>query len=146
MEASKVTIGAKTYDMNYLKGKKKTALRRKLIVEYIQSVPAGELLSIPQLQKIGHFSTNANTHTFIQRMIRDGVISRYDGDRPRTYYYAVVGAARIVKPKDEHDTPAPATPEQNLANFIKELEIFSKSGLQFTLTISNGGPNEKHNH
>jgi hypothetical protein len=41
MEASKLTVGDKTFDLNHLGKKKKTNLRRKLVIEYIQGKPAG---------------------------------------------------------------------------------------------------------
>lgn len=135
MEASKVTIGDKTYDMNHLRGGKKTNLRRKLIIEFIQSKPSGTTISIPEFQRVGHFSTNANTHTFVSRMIRDGVIQRHDGDRPKTYFYSVTGSVRISTPKKVlEQLPAPDKASPDINGFITDMQ---KLGVKFTITISN---------
>lgn len=139
MEASKVTIGDKTYDMNFIHGRKKTNLRRKLIIEYIQSKPSGEIIAIPELQKVGRFSTNANTHTFIANMIRDGVLQRYKGDRPQSYYYGVTGATRVTKPAEKPKNLDPEVPTG--AKHVTDINAFvadmQKLGVKFTLTISN---------
>lgn len=137
MEASKITIGAKTYDMNYLSKTKKTALRRKLVVEYIQSKPAGTIIKLPEFAEICHVKQTNNIDVFIKRMIRDGVIMRYEGDRVRTYYYAVLGAARQIKPKDEvaaSSQPYHATAGPDLNSFIKEM---NNLGVKFTITVTN---------
>jgi hypothetical protein len=109
MEASKLTVGDKTFDLNHLGKKKKTNLRRKLVIEYIQGKPAG-------------------------------VISEYDGDKPRTHYYAVIGAVRVVKPKAVE--PASETlPEAAAGKPIPDFNAFVKDmqqlGVGFTLTITN---------
>ena len=142
MEASKVTIGDKTYDMNFIHGRKKTNLRRKLIIEYIQSKPSGEIIRIPELQKVGRFSTNANTHTFVRAMIRDGVLQRYNGDRPQSYYYGVTGAVRVTKTPEKTEKPQNLDPEVSQgAKHVTDINAFvadmQKLGVKFTLTISN---------
>lgn len=138
MEASKITIGAKTYDMNYLSKNKKTALRRKLVVEYIQSKPAGTVIKLAEFAEVCHIKQTNNVDAFIKRMLRDGVIMRYEGDRIRTYYYAVLGAARQIKPKDE--VAASSLPHSvaidgpDLNSFIKEM---TNLGVKFTITVTN---------
>lgn len=98
MEVSQATISPKTLELNRLNKTKKTNLRRKLVIELIQSKPSGEIIRMAAFQKVGQFSTTPNTNAFINRMLRDGVIARYAGDKPRTYYYAVTGAMRVTKP------------------------------------------------
>lgn len=132
LQASKVTIGEKTYDLNYVGKKKKTNLRRKLIVEYIQSKMAGELITIRDFMEVGQFTTVANTHSFIKRMVRDGVISSYNGEKPRTHYYGVTGAVRVSKPKTDSETIK--TPDIN--SFIEDMKAL---GVKFTITISSEG-------
>lgn len=104
MEARVVTISPKTYDLSRLNKAKKTALRRKLIVEHIQSKPAGTVISNSEFMRVGQFASEANTHAFLKRMVRDGVIGRYDGDRPRSHYYSVIGAVRVRQSSE----PVPA--------------------------------------
>lgn len=131
MEASRVTIGEKTYDMNHLGKKKKTNIRRKLIIEYIQSKPAGEYIKMQEFQRVCHFSTYANTWAFVQRMIRDGVIQQHEGEKKKAYYYSVTGAMRVTTPK----TPAPAeTKNPDINAFIADMQ---KLGVEFSITISN---------
>lgn len=135
MEASKITIGAKTYDMNYLSKAKKTALRRKMVVEYIQSKPAGTTIKLSEFAEVCHIKQVNNVDAFIKRMLRDGVIMRYEGDKIRTYYYAVLGAARQIKPKDETTPAGPdhrANPDIN--SFISDMRGL---GVKFTITITN---------
>lgn len=83
LEASKVTINDKTYDLNYLNRSKKTNLRRKLVIEYIQSKPAGEYIKMDDFKEICRFSTYANTWAFVQRMMRDGVIQQHEGEKKK---------------------------------------------------------------
>lgn len=135
MEASKVTVGAKTYDLNYLGKKKKTSLRRKLIVEYIQSKPAGEIIRTGEFREVCQFSTDANTHSFIKRMLRDGVIAQYDGDKPREHYYAVLGAVRVRTPRT--DTPEPETPATRNPDINAFIADMQRLGVGFTITITN---------
>lgn len=135
LEASKVTVGDKTYELNYVGKKKKGNLRRKIIIELIQSKPAGELIKMAEFQEAGRFTTRANTHAFVKLMIRDGVISQYDGDKPKSHYYAVTGAVRVVKPKDGGGTMATSpndTPDLN--GFVESMQ---KLGVKFTITITN---------
>lgn len=132
LEASKVTVGQKTYDLNYLSKTKKTNLRRKLIIELIQSKPAGEIIRVHEFQKLCHFGTQANTYSFIKRMLRDGVITRYEGDRPKSYYYAVTGATRQITPPKAAEGQSDRNPDINA--FIADMQ---RLGVKFTITISN---------
>lgn len=135
MEASKVMIGDKTYDMNHLRGGKKTNLRRKLIIGFIQSKPSGTTIGMPEFQHVGRFSTNANTHTFVSRMIRDGVIQRHDGDRPKTYFYSVTGSVRVSTPKKVVDQlPDPDNKNPDINGFVADMQ---KLGVEFSITITN---------
>lgn len=132
MEASKVTVGSKVYDFNYLNKTKKTNLRRKLIVEYIQSKPAGEYIKMSQLQEVAKLSSTPNANAFVKRMIRDGIIMRHDGHKPKSFYYSVIGSVRTVKPKAETPVATSVTPDLN--GFV---ESMTKLGVKFTITISN---------
>lgn len=97
MEVSRLSISPTTMNLTKLSGKKKNHLRRKLIVEYIQSKPAGEIIRMDELRQVAKLSTRANADAFVNRMIRDGVIGRYKADKPRTYYYSVIGTVRTKK-------------------------------------------------
>lgn len=99
MEASKLTISDKTYDLSLLNRTKRTNLRRKAIIEYIQSKPSGELINISDFQRVAQFKAYATTYSFLKRMVNNGVIGQYKGDKPRTYYYSVLGAVRVKRPK-----------------------------------------------
>lgn len=136
MEASKVTIEGKTYDWNYLGKKKKTNLRRKVIIEYIQSKPAGEIIKMGEFQQVAHFALPANADAFVKRMIRDGVICRYNGDKPRSYYYSVTGAVRVRKPAEIPEPQLPAVIQNNpdINGFIADMQ---KLGVEFSITITN---------
>lgn len=131
LEASKVTIGQKTYDLNYLGKKRKTNLRRRLIIELIQSKPAGTTIKVREFQEVARFSTQANAYAFVNRMIRDGVIMRYEGDRPKTFYYAVTGEVRVHKPEANGDQTG------GKYDFTRAIENLKEAGLEFTLTITN---------
>lgn len=139
MEASKLIIGGKTYDLNYLGKKKKTNLRRRLIVEYIQSKPAGEYITMRDFQKVAQMSTTPNTDAFVKRMIRDGVIQRFKGERPKTYYYAVLGAARVRTPATSMtpDAAPPVTAVDSTPDINSFVAEMTKLGVKFTITISN---------
>lgn len=106
MNVSQVKVGQSTLDNNRISGQKKTQLRRKLIVELIESKPAGQVIRLPEFQAVGHFSTSANAHAFVQRMVRDGIIAKYSDGRPRSYYFAVLGKVRTTSkasPVVNHD-------------------------------------------
>lgn len=131
MEASKIIVSEKTYDLQFLNNKKKTNLRRKAIVEYIQSKPSGEIISTGDFQRVAQFTSYPTTWAFVGRMVRDGVISQYKGDKPRTYYYGVLGAVRIKKPKIEAEqSPTATLPDIN--QFIRDMNVL---GVKFTITI-----------
>jgi len=136
VEASKVTVGDKTFDLNHLGKKKKTNLRRKLIIEHIQSKPAGEYIKMEEFQRICHFTTYANTWSFVQRMLRDGVIQQHEGEKKKSFYYSVIGAVRIVNPpkstKQGLVTVEPKNPDINA--FIADM---TKLGVEFSITITN---------
>lgn len=132
MEASKVTIGDKTFDLNYLGKKKKTNLRRKLIIEYIQSKPAGEYIKMTEFQEICRFSSYANTWTFVQRMMRDGVIQQHEGEKKKAFFYSVTGAVRIISPRKDQSTVESKNPDINA--FIADM---NKLGVEFSITITN---------
>lgn len=126
MEVSQATISPKTLELNRLSKVKKTNLRRKLIVEYILSKPSGELIRMAAFQHVGQFSTTPNANAFVNRMLRDGIIARFAGDKPRTYYYAVTGAVRLKKPADKaveaQDSENPVTVSSNhqLTDYAKQ--------------------------
>lgn len=126
MEVSQATISPKTLDLNRLNRAKKTNLRRKLIIEYIQSKPSGQIIRMAEIQRVGQFTTTPNTNMFINRMMRDGIIARYKGDKPRTYYYAVTGAIRVkkladapVEAQDDNKMPTVGTNHQ-LTDYAKQ--------------------------
>jgi len=135
MDASKITVSDKTYDLNHLGKKKKTNLRRKVIVEYIQSKPSGELISFGELQEVAQFNSYPTAYSFIGRMVRDGIISKYPGEKPKTYYYGVLGAVRVHKTEkvtegDSHEVTRSHLPDIN--GFVKSM---SELGVKFTITI-----------
>jgi DNA-binding MarR family transcriptional regulator len=126
MEVSQATISPKTLDLNRLNRTKKTNLRRKLVIEYIQSKPSGEIIRMAEIQRAGQFTTTPNTNMFVKRMIRDGIIARYKGDKPRTYYYAVTGVVRVKKPAraaeeaQEADKPTTVSSNHQLTSYAKQ--------------------------
>jgi DNA-binding MarR family transcriptional regulator len=126
MEVSQATISPKTLDLNRLSKTKKTNLRRKLVIEYIQSKPSGEIIRMAEIQRVGQFTTTPNTNMFVNRMLRDGIITRYKGDKPRTYYYAVTGAVRVKKPANQAeeaqgaDKPATVSNNHQLTDYAKQ--------------------------
>ena len=138
MEASKVTVGDKTYDMNHLGKTKKTNLRRKIIIQYIQSKPAGEYIKMEEFQRACHFTTYANAWSFVGRMIRDGVIQQFEGEKKKSFYYSVTGAVRVSTPKTMTEEPKsdmyllPRSPDINA--FVADMQ---KLGVKFTITITN---------
>lgn len=137
MEASKVTVGDKTYDMNFLGKKKRTNLRRKLIVEYIQSKPSGEIISISDFQEVGKFNNYPTTWSFVQSMIKQGVIAQYKGEKPRSYYYGVIGAVRVSKPKTAEGGVQPSESTTRLPDINSFIKDMTNLGVSFTITISN---------
>lgn len=104
MNASKITIAPATLKANKLTGKKLRLLKRKAIVEYIESKPSGEIIQLKDFMRVANFKGESHVQSFIKLMVRDGVIARYDGERPRTNYYTVLGKARTRKLEQ---TPAP---------------------------------------
>lgn len=139
MEASRVTVGDKTYDINILNGKRKTMLRRKAIIDYIQSKPAGAIISAKDFKQVTHFSTIPNAHAFVQRMIRDGIIARQEGDKPRTFSYVVIGAEPSIEPtikKQSQPFKFEQTSEPKPVSLLKVFEALKATGLHFTITIS----------
>lgn len=139
MEASRVTVSGNTYDLGILTPQKKTNLRRKLVVEYIQSKPSGEYIKMQDFQELCHFSTYANTWAFIQRMIRDGVIQQHSGEKKKAYYYSVLGSVRVKKPMATPTEPKAIAPP-NIIALASELQ---RQGIKFTLTLSNEIPVDK---
>ncbi len=97
MIASKVTISPNLLDRPTLRGRRKSNLRRKVIIEYIQSKPAGTVIRLTDFQVVGRFNNAGSTLSCIKAMIREGVINRYEADKPRQYYYSVTGAVRTHK-------------------------------------------------
>lgn len=139
MEASRVTVGDKTYDINILNGKRKTMLRRKAIIDYIQSKPAGAIISAKDFKQVTHFSTIPNAHAFVQRMIRDGIIARQEGDKLRTFSYSVIGAVAEKKLTSKPQSQPPKLEqisEPKQVSLLKVFEALKATGLHFTITIS----------
>lgn len=130
MEASKLTISDKTYDLSVLNRTRRTNLRRKAIIEYIQSKPSGEIINMGELQNVAQIKSYATAWSFVKTMIRDGVISQYKGDRPKSYYYGVTGAIRVTKPKAEAASTEEKLPDINA--FIRDMKAL---GVKFTITI-----------
>lgn len=130
MEASKLTISDKTYDLSVLNRTKRTNLRRKAIIEYIQSKPSGELINMGELQNVALIKSYATAWSFVKTMVRDGVISQYKGDKPKSYYYSVTGAIRVSKPKSESALTEEKLPDINA--FIRDMKAL---GVKFTITI-----------
>lgn len=124
MQASRVTIDEKTYDLNVMTRKKKTALRRRLIVEYIESKPAGAIIKMQEFQKLCHFSTYANTHTFIKRMIRDDVIRQVPAEGYKSRFTYVIVDRPEPKPQPKpavHVAPSAPIADINLYANIERL-------------------------
>ena len=76
-------------------------------------------------------------------MVRDGVIASYDGDRPKSHYYAVIGSIRVTKPLLETDGYVQPRPPATIAYNTPDLNSFiaemKKLGVKFTITITNEG-------
>lgn len=141
MEATKVQVSQHTLDLNKLTFAKKQALRKKLIVEYINSKPAGTVIRGPEFQEVGQFSTSANCFAFINRMIRDGLIQKHSDGRPRSFYYSSLGGVRVSKPATP-ETPALEVHADQDMNLEKVIVSMKQLGLHFTITISTGGSDE----
>jgi len=138
MEASRVIISDKTYDLSVLSGAKKTQLRRRLIVEYIASKPAGAIIKAREFQQLCHFSTVANTHAFLQRMLRDKIIERYEGDQLNRYSYGIPGTVRVTQPKAEPIVGKVVMPHST-PDLTALLAQIHEAGFTFSITISNKG-------
>lgn len=136
MEASKVTINNKTYDLSYLSRSKKTNLRRKLIIEHIQSKPAGEYIKMDDFKEICRFSTYANTWAFVQRMMRDGVIQQHEGEKKKAYFYSVTGAVRVRKQAADEPAHEGVSKNPDINGFIADMQ---KLGVEFSITITSKG-------
>lgn len=130
MEATKITISDKTYDLSVLNRTKRTNLRRKAIIEYIQSKPSGEIINMGELQRVAQIKNYATAWSFVKIMIRDGVISQYKGDKPKSYYYSITGAVRVKKPVVGGVAPDTKLPDINA--FIRDMKAL---GVKFTITI-----------
>lgn len=130
MEATKITISDKTYDLSVLNRTKRTNLRRKAIIEYIQSKPSGEIINMGELQRVAQIKSYATAWSFVKTMIRDGVISQYKGDKPKSYYYSITGAVRVKKPVVGGVAPDTKLPDINA--FIRDMKAL---GVKFTITI-----------
>lgn len=130
MEATKITISDKTYDLSVLNRTKRTNLRRKAIIEYIQSKPSGEIINMGELQRVAQIKSYATAWSFVKIMIRDGVISQYKGDKPKSYYYSITGAVRVKKPVVGGVAPDTKLPDINA--FIRDMKAL---GVKFTITI-----------
>ncbi len=134
MEASKVTVGQKTFDLNHVGKAKKTNLRRKLIIEYIQSKPAGEYITMDEFKNICHFTTYANAWSFVGRMIRDGVIQQHEGEKKKAYFYSVTGAVRIKKQAADAPSQESVSNNPDINAFIADMQ---RLGVEFSITITN---------
>lgn len=130
MEASKITISDKTYDLSVLNRTKRTNLRRKAIIEYIQSKPAGEIINMGELQRVAQIKSYATAWSFVKTMISAGIISQYKGDKPKSYYYSVTGAVRASKPRTDLPSTEAKLPDINA--FIRDMKAL---GVKFTVTI-----------
>lgn len=134
MEASKITISDKTYDLSLLNRTKRTNLRRKAIIEYIQSKPAGEIINMGELQRVAQIKSYATAWSFVKIMIRDGIISQYKGDKPKSYYYNIIGATRLRTPKTAEGgvRPSEGATLPDINAFIRDMKAL---GVKFTITI-----------
>lgn len=135
METSKLTISDKTYDLSLLNRTKRTNLRRKAIIEYIQSKPSGELINISDFQRVAQFKAYATTYSFLKRMVNNGVIGQYKGDKPRTYYYSVLGAVRVKRPKTAEGGVQPSQTTAKLPDINAFIRDMKALGVKFTITI-----------
>ncbi len=122
VQATNVKISEQTLFKNKMTGKRKTALRRKLVLELIESKPAGTPITMREFKAVGYFSTEANTHSFVQRMIRDGIVARYDTEKPRKHTYASLGKIKTIKPTPEGDvvTQQPKDKVLSLTAYAKQ--------------------------
>lgn len=74
-------------------GDKKRELRRQAIMAYIRSRPAGTKIKMPEFAKI-YNGTPANTFSFVNRMLRDGLIEKHNIGI-RTFYYTIPGDVKL---------------------------------------------------
>lgn len=92
MEVSKVKLRPETFQLAQrpMSRKRKTKLRRELILEYLNDRPYGKRVKMAELQRVGQFTTPQAADVFIKKMVRDGVIVRHELGL-RAYFYTVPG-------------------------------------------------------
>lgn len=91
MEVSKLTISAETLNGPLMTKARKKKLREQIVMEYIQSKPAGARIITDEFKNICRFKHNGQTHNFINGMVKKGLINKdlLDGSRGRRYSYSV---------------------------------------------------------
>ena len=99
MEASRVTVSDKTYDLGVMSGKKKTDIRRRLVVDYINSQMSGSIIKMDTFMSVIRGSTTANTHSFIKNMIRDRIITRTPAEGYKSKFSYTVTDFPLAKAK-----------------------------------------------
>lgn len=112
MDASKLTIDPDKLRFQKMSHKKRSELRRKNMLDLINSKPAGTALSLQEFEAVTRTSS-ANVHAVIQHMVKEGVVTKtlVEGTKNR-YCYSVVAAVTVKAPKE---VPQPAITETTAA-------------------------------
>ena len=99
MEASKITLTHETKKQMYneMPVKKRRELRRKAIIDYIDSQPAGTPISAKTFQAVGGFYSDANAHAFLIKMIRDGLIKKVPIESSNKVSWVTKTGMKIIK-------------------------------------------------
>lgn len=116
MEVSKLNITRNALEKNKLTPKRKLKLRQQAVIQYIESRPYGETISIADFGRIANYPTPENIAPMIKTMLKKGLIRREMNPGTSRYSYEVVKKVTTRKatpastaPPHEHSAPQLST-------------------------------------
>lgn len=125
MDASKLTIDPEKLRFQKMMPGKRAQLRRKNMIDLINSKPAGTPLRLEEFEAVTRTSS-ANVHSVIQNMVKDGVITKtlVEGTKNR-YCYSVVSNVKVKQPKlpavpITETAPVQQFPAQTIEDYARE--------------------------
>jgi hypothetical protein len=123
MEASKVTINPDKLKYEQMTKKQRNELRGRNIIDLIRNTPAGERITLMQFKEASGYRTFQSADGKLKSMIMQGLISRIELDRPKTYTYSI-NDGTVLAPKREpakEVKPLDAQPPfQSLGDYAKQ--------------------------
>jgi hypothetical protein len=124
MDASKVTVSPETLRFKKMSPGKRSELRRKNIIELIESKPFGTPITLAEFAAVCSF-TDASAHAMLTTMVKKGIISKNPISKAKIAY-SVNGEPRVIKPKTEVEPTPTRQIDMDVVGHEKTLGDYAK--------------------